>query len=299
MGASTSRSAGPLMMALSSLLFALMGLLVKVATREVPSGEVVFWRSFVSFVALVPFALADARVWRASTWWPLVLRGVTGTGSMACYFLAISRLPLGDAVMISYASPIVVALLSPWILGERPVPGLWGALALGFAGVSLVAGPRFEGDALGVGAALATAVFAGLAYIYVRESARTERSDTIVFWFCGIGSVITAPTLWPSPTIPSVSGQLALLGVGLLGLLAQLAMTRAYALGDAATISLYSYLTPVFAAGLGAWTLGEPVGWRTLAGTALVAAAGAWASSRPPARPDPGPSGEAEGGNQG
>jgi drug/metabolite transporter (DMT)-like permease len=210
-----------------------------------------------------------------------VLRGVTGTGSMACYFLAISRLPLGDAVMISYASPIVVALLSPWILGERPVPGLWGALGLGFAGVALVAGPRFEGDALGVGAALATAVFAGLAYIYVRESARTERSDTIVFWFCGIGSMITAPTLWPSPTIPSVSGQLALLGVGLLGLLAQLAMTRAYALGDAATISLYSYLTPVFAAGLAALTLGEPVGWRTIAGTALVAAAGAWASSRP------------------
>jgi drug/metabolite transporter (DMT)-like permease len=74
-----------------------------------------------------------------------------------------------------------------------------------------------------------------------------------------------------------MTGWLVLAAIGVIGLVAQLMMTRAYALGDAATISVYGYLTPVFAALGGLLWFGEPLTPQVLIGTGLVAVAGWWA----------------------
>ena len=267
-------------MVFTSLQFAVMGLWVKLVAAEMPSDEIVFWRSLVTFVVLLPFAMRMGEAFRPRAVRAMVLRGLTGTASMMSYFYAIQRLPLGDAVMISYASPLVVALLSPWVLGERPSSRVWGALLLGFLGVALVAGPKFQADPLGVTAALATALFAGLAYLYVAEASRTERNDTIVLWFAGIAALVTSPFLLPAPTVPSAGVGWTLFGVGLIGLTAQLTMTRAYQYGEAASMSLYGYVTPVAAWALGWLALGEAVTVQGAVGTVLVAVAGGIASRR-------------------
>lgn len=267
-------------MVFTSLQFAVMGLWVKLVAVEMPSDEIVFWRSLVTFVVLLPWAARTGEAFRPRAVRAMVLRGLTGTASMLSYFYAIQRLPLGDAVMISYASPLVVALLSPWVLGERPSSRVWGALLLGFLGVALVAGPKFQADPLGVTAALATALFAGLAYLYVAEASRTERNDTIVLWFAGIAALVTSPFLLPAPTVPSAGVGWTLFGVGLIGLTAQLTMTRAYQYGEAASMSLYGYVTPVAAWALGWLALGEAVTVQGAVGTVLVAVAGGIASRR-------------------
>lgn len=264
---------GPMWMATSSLFFAGMGLLVKVVSESLPAGQVVFWRSAVATACLIPWALRDPGVWRPKAWGPLVARSLSGVLSMLCYFTAIGRLRLGDAVMISYASPLVVALLSPTILGERPSRGLWLGLLLGFGGVALVAGPSFSGDPVGVAAAVATAVFAGTAYVYVRVASRTERSDTIVLWFSALSALLFFPAAVAAP-VPTTLWP-ALVGVGVLGVGGQLTMTRAYAVGEAATVAMWMYLTPVLAYLLGLGLLDEAVSWRGLVGTVLVALAGA------------------------
>lgn len=267
-------------MILASVLFAAMGLLVKVASAEVSTGQVVLWRNAVSCAAMLPWALADRRRVALTLPGPVILRSLSGVASMFCYFTAISRLHLGDAVTLSYASPVLVALIAPRVLGERPPPGLWPALGLGFVGVALVAQPAFEGDPLGVAAGVATAVLAAVAYVYVRVATRTESSGAIVFWFSAVSTLAATPSLamgsaWPAPGMVA-----ALVGVGLLGLFAQLAMTRAYAAADAAVVSLYSYATPVLAYALGLVALGELPSVGGVAGVALVALAGVWVTPR-------------------
>jgi drug/metabolite transporter (DMT)-like permease len=123
-------------------------------------------------------------------------------------------------------------------------------------------------------------VLAAVAYVYVRVATRTEASGSIVFWFSAVSTLAASPSLasgspWPAPPMMA-----ALVGVGLVGLLAQLAMTRAYALADAAVVSLYSYATPVLAYALGLVALGELPSVGGVVGVALVALAGAWVTPR-------------------
>lgn len=280
---SVALNSGPVMMITSSALFAVMGVLVKLAGAEAPPSHVVFWRSVFSLVPLLPLAARDARVVRPNAVWPLVARSLAGVGSMFCYFTAISRLPLGDAVVMSYASPLWVALFGPVLIGEASTPGLWRALWVGFLGVALVAQPSLHGDPLGVAAAMTTSVLAGIAYLYVRVATRTERSDTIVFWFGVISALVFLPFVVLAPRSYGVVTWLELAATGGVAMLAQLAMTRGYALGAASRMSIYAYATPVFAYGGGLLVLGEPPGWRGIAGTALVAFAGSLAvRAKPP-----------------
>jgi drug/metabolite transporter (DMT)-like permease len=273
---------GPLLMIVASTLFAGMGLLVKLAAMDVPASHIVLWRNVFSVLGMIPLVLRSPAILRPSRFGPLVVRALTGVGSMFCYFTAIDRLPLGDAVMISYASPLVVAMLSPWLTGEPWRRGIWPALLVGFLGVALVADPTLQGDLLGVAAACATAVLAGLAYVYVRIATRTERNDTIVFWFCAISAIVFLPAPWVQPAAYTPTTWLTLAGTGAIGLVAQLAMTRALSMGEASRIALYGYVTPVIAYGAALLVLGEPVGWRGLAGTAMVAVAGLMAARAAP-----------------
>lgn len=277
----SERSRGITLMIASTALFAVMGTLVKVAGAEASPAQCVFWRNAFSVLAMVPLIVRNPTVVVPHARGTLVWRALTGVASMFCYFTAIHRLRLGDAVMISYASPLVVAAIAPWFGDPRPDGGLWRALGAGFLGVALVADPSFAGDAVGVAAAVATAVLAGFAYVFVRLAAKTDGSDTIVLWFCAIAAMVFAPVLALEPMPRHPVTWLALLGTGIVGMVAQQLMTRAYRFADATTVSLFGYLTPVFAYFLGALVWGQVPGWRGMAGTALVALAG-WMATRQP-----------------
>jgi drug/metabolite transporter (DMT)-like permease len=275
---------GPVLMVLASALFAAMGLLVKVAAEGATPAQTVFARNLVALAVVLPLAVHRGARIRGVNRRALVLRALLGVTSMACYFTAISRLRLGDAVLITYTNPLFVALYSPWALGEAPRKGLWSALLVGLLGVGLVADPRFAGDGWGLVAAWATAALAAGAYVQVRIATRTDDGMTIVLWFSAIATALAAPSLWFGLPEPRVWAALA--GVGALGLAAQLLMTAAYAATEAAAVSLYTYATPVFAYLLGAAALGEPLTWRGMAGTALVAVAGVLAARPPPQAPE-------------
>lgn len=264
----------------AATLFAVMGAFVKIAAADLPASQLVLWRNLVAALIMLIPALRDRSRWRVRGWPALLARSGFGVVAMFCYFQAISRLPLGDAVLLVYASPIFVALGSPWALGEPARPRIWIGLVLGFAGVALVADPRFSPDVVGAAFGLAAAVLSAAAYISLRFATRTDRNSTIVLWFSVLCVILSAPALWPQPVLPaSASGWWPVVAVGLAAVGAQLMMTRAYAVGEAARIALFSYATPVLAYLLGWAVLGEVVHTRGLIGTALVATA-AWIARR-------------------
>ncbi|MEQ1569055.1 MAG: EamA family transporter, partial [Myxococcota bacterium] len=101
-------------MLVASAMFAGMGALVKhTAALGVPPLEIVAWRSAITGVCVGVWA------WRAGV--PLrpvnarmqLVRGLVGVCSMGLYFTAIARLPLGDAVLLTYLSPLLVGAMSP------------------------------------------------------------------------------------------------------------------------------------------------------------------------------------------
>lgn len=269
---------GAAFMIAASAGFACMGALVKVVSDSVPPAEIVAWRS--AFTALFVLFLARGALpsLRPRNWPMHLVRGLVGVASMTLYFTAIGRLPLGDAVLLTYLSPLLVAALSPWTVGERPPPRIWAALGVGILGVALVVGPMGKDDPLGVAAGLGSAVCAASAYLSIRVLTRTETPLAIVWWFSITGTLIASVTFLDGFAPVGGSVLLRLLAIGALGAGAQWALTRAYASAPAAQVSVYAYSTPVFAYLLGMLLLAEHPRWSSVAGALAVGLAGAIAA---------------------
>ncbi len=266
----------------ASVAFALMGTGVKAVTDAIAIGELVFFRSLASAVLLLPMVAARPEDFRPRNPVMHAVRGVVGILSMACYFTAIDRLPLGDAVLLTYLSPIILTTFSRKALGETPPRSVWGALALGIAGVTLVVGPRGDLDAIGVVAALASAVFSAAAYTSVRVLTRTEPALSIVFWFGVVGAAISSVVLLDGTGTIGPRTAMGVVALTVVGTVAQWLLTQAYAAADAARVSVYAYATPVFAYLFGLVALREIPPWTSIGGAALVVAAGALVLRSPP-----------------
>ena len=269
-------------MVLAQLLFALMAIGARVGGRGVPWPEVGATRFLLG--ALTAYAVGRARgqslrISRVREAW---LRSAFGTLSAlgTFYVYAAPGLPIGDAVTLLSTSPIFVTLLSASILGERVDATSAAALALGFCGIIILAQPSFTTAghfvAAGTGAALASA----LAMMSLRRISQSESSEAIVLHLSCVGFVTMLVLSIPVWKSPDRHDALALALMGLSGGLAQIAMTRAYALDHAARVSIVSFSSVVIMRIVAVPVFGEVPSSVQMAGSLLVIASGALLGSR-------------------
>lgn len=133
---------GVLAMLAASFMFALMGALGKAASATLPPMEVAFLRSFGSWVILAGAVAGGAFTVRVRNLPAMILRCLAGAASMAGYFWTLAQLPLADATLLTYTSPIFTALAAWWILRERPSWVTWAGLLLALAGTAVLIRPE-------------------------------------------------------------------------------------------------------------------------------------------------------------
>jgi drug/metabolite transporter (DMT)-like permease len=271
-------------MLLSALSFSVMGICVKQVGSRIPAAEVVLARALVS-LALSWWLLRRAGI---SPWGRrrglLIWRGAIGSVALLCVYAALSALPLASATVLQYLYPTFTALLAWLVLGERIGRRVLAAVALGWAGVLLVAhpgrllaGPALDGRlALPTGAvlvAVAGALCTAVAYVSVRTLAASEHPLVIVFYFPLVAVHLSLPLVLLDPVLPTGGELLWLLGVGLFTQLGQVTLTRGLVGLPAAQATAISYVQVGFA-GLWGWLIfGEAVDGWTVTGAALVLAA--------------------------
>ncbi|MGB8883874.1 MAG: DMT family transporter [Azonexus sp.] len=248
-----------LWMLVASLLFACMGVCVKLAAETHSAVEITFYRSFVSL--LIMFVLVRLHGVRLATphWRWQVSRGVIGFAAIFAYFYAIILLPLATAVTLNYTSAIFLAIYLA-LAGMRMSGGILGALLVGLLGVAMLLKPTLHADQLSAGLiGLGSGVLAGMAYFSVRElGARGEPETRTVFYFSLVSSVCAG--LWllfgELHAVDLRSG-LLLLGVASFATAAQLAMTRAYTRGKTLLSAALAYSTVIFSSLFGVLFWGE------------------------------------------
>lgn len=233
----------------SALLFAGMGVAVKIAGESLANAEVVFFRNSLGLLALTPWLVGrPATSLRTTALRHHLIRGLSGLMAMYCYFFAISRMRLAEAVLLNYAMPLFLPLVERLWLAE-PIPrGLGSSLGVGFAGILLVLKPGaslFQPAAL-VG--LLSAVFAAVAQVAIRRLTATEPIPRIVFYFgviASLGSTLPLPWAWTTPA-PRLWAVLMMMGV--LATLGQLFLTAAYGEAPAGQVGPFVYSAVIFAA---------------------------------------------------
>jgi drug/metabolite transporter (DMT)-like permease len=268
-------------MLVAGFLFALMGLLVKLASVRFSAPELVFYRSLVGLLSIYVVIVFMTRQWLA----PLATRhslshaarGLTGFFALVMYFYGISHLPLPTAITLNYTSPLFLAVITAWWLKERHGHGLAAAVVIGFAGVLMLLQPGWGGPGLFASLiGLLSGLFAALAYLNVRKLGREGEPEwRVVFYFTlvstlgGAAWMASAGFVVPKPTdLP------LLLAMGATGTLGQLAMTRAYRVGNTLAVGALAYSTVGFAALYGVLIFGDrppAVAW---AGMLLIVLAG-------------------------
>lgn len=285
-------------MALGATLFAMMNFLARLATASAPWASVAAVRAFVG--ALVAFSVARVRGRslvakdRRALFW----RSLLGTISMLLTFYSLSSrtVSLGNTVTLLNLAPVFLAVLAPIFLRERTSAVVALAIAIALVGVVLVVrpsslfgageelAPAVGGPSAGttVGVAVCAALTTAIAMMLLRRIGQTESPEAVAFHFSRFAAVALSVLAIFDLRVPSLRDALCMLGAGVCAGFAQLAMTRAYALENAARVSGMSYLSVVASALLGTAVLHERPGPTALVGMALVVVGGLLVTLRRP-----------------
>lgn len=229
-------------MLLSVLLFSAMHTMIKDVAKDIHPFEIAFFRNLFGFVVLAPIfmkqGLAPLRTKRLGL---LTWRAIFNSAAMAMYFLSISLIPLADATALSFTAPIFVTLLAIPILGERIGLNRGLAIVCAFGGAMVILRPGFQEIEIGTVLVLVSALFWASAILVIKVLSRTESSVTVTAY---MGLLMTPISLIPALFVwswPSwdILGMLAIMG--LLGTIAQYAMTEALRFGETHVIMPMDY----------------------------------------------------------
>ncbi len=233
----------------SGALFGLMAALARLAARSGGGGFTAAQLTTVRFAVGAGMTLALFRL-RPGTFRPvrrglLVARGLAGGVAVLLYFVALARIPAGQATLLNNLFPVFAVGISIFTLGERPTIHLALALVLVTAAVGLIVAPGSGALGLdtGVMAGVASAVLGGGAVAAIRALRPTDNAPTIFFSFCVGGLLCAVPFsggAWPrDPRLWALAA-----AVGVLSFFAQILMTHAYGVFTVAEAALWQQLTP-------------------------------------------------------
>ncbi len=252
---------------------------MKVLVIAVGVYNTVLWRSMLATVVASAGWLAGPRSIPSPSVLRLhALRAVVVGIVLLSFFWGLARLPLAEAIGLSFVAPLFALLLATLLLGEKiQRQAIWASLA-GMAGVVIIIAGQFghatyARDALlGTVAVLASTAFYAYNLILARQQAQVAKPIEIMLFqnLClAIMLVLAAP--WLAVALPG-DLWLPLAGVTALSLTGQFLMSWAYARAEAQYLIPTEYSAFIWAIVLGWFFFGEAVTWTTLAGAGLIVA---------------------------
>jgi len=255
--------------------FATMGALIHALGSECDWLILAFLRMFMSFLlalfltrraGLKPFLIDRPLLW---------LRSLVGCAAMIATFFALTELPISDVAVITESRPIWVAIMAGFILGETTGKRVWLSIILGMTGVVLVEHAHMTDQNLAGLAAFFAAIAGALVMVLLRKL-RDIDPRTIVAHFSGTASLVCLLLIFilgrkfDLAFLENPVNVLMLAGVGIFGTIGQLAMTKAFSIGEAPGVAAAGFIRVGFSAGYDVLIWQHAFQPATLLGVALI-----------------------------
>jgi drug/metabolite transporter (DMT)-like permease len=266
---------GALLIVLAFACVAVMSAFGK-AAKGVPTGILVLFQNFISLALFTPWVLGKGiSELRTSRTWLHIVRAVAGLLSQVLMFVAVKKMPLVNAVLLSNSAPLFIPLVT-WVWLKERIGGMvWMSLFVGFAGVILILKPGLALLSNPIAfVAISAAVFSALALVAVNRLSNTEPPRRILFYYFVYSSAAAAPFAFLKWRTPTYREWLFLGGIGLMMAVSQLLIILAYKHASAGRIAPFNYTVVIFS-GLIGWVV-----WKntpdllSLVGVLLVTAGG-------------------------
>ena len=266
---------GALLVVLATFGFSVMNLLVRIAAEELPLFEVTFFRNFFAFVFMLPWmhkiGFKELKTKHLKLHF---LRSAVGISAMIVWFASVSWLPMAQAVALNFTVPLFATIGAALILKEDVKLRRWGATIMGFVGVLIIVRPGYgDFSPLLVLPVLAALLMAGSVMI-VKTLTKTDSSSVTVFYttiFMTLLSLLPAIFVWEWP---STNVWYAVIGLGVIGALSNLLITKALSIADASAVMPFDYARLPFMALMAFLAFGEiPDIWTWIGGGVIAISA--------------------------
>ncbi len=233
------------LMLIASACFATMAAMIKGIGPSLPIPEIILFRSIMP----LPFFLGTLWLRKkkliVTAWKTLLLRALFGFLAISGFYYALTKIPLAESVFLGKTQPLILAILAPWVVGEKPSKSVWLAIGTGLIGVVLILDPSL-GWAPAAWASIGAASASAIAHLLVRKLNRTDDPVTIVTNFFVVTALLSAVWTGPSFVIPTGQQWLLLIGVALFSTVGQYLMTVAYRKDYAPVVAAASYASIIF-----------------------------------------------------
>lgn len=268
-------------MALSTVAFSTMHVLIRYLSREIDPIQIAFFRNFFGLVVFAPWIAREGLGIFRTQRLPLhLLRSALNVVAMFMYFTALSLAPVARVTALAFTAPIFAALVSVLLLKEKFYLRRWSALIIGFIGTLIILRPGLVAVDQGSLLVLASAMLWGVTLIVIKVLGRTESSITITAYMnllLAALAFIPALMVW---TTPSLEGWMWLVLIAVTGTVGQVMVAQSLKEADAGTVMPFDFLKLIWVAVLGYWIFAEAVDLFTWLGAAVVFGAGVFLTYR-------------------
>ncbi|MET0529975.1 MAG: DMT family transporter [Microvirga sp.] len=262
------------LMLLGVFLFSMNDVMGKWLVATYSVGQVLLLRSVAALAVLIPLMRRQKVPFAVPPQPGLhAFRIVLSTLEVACFYWAVTYLPLADVMTYYLAGPIYVAAFAAFWLGEKIDKPRMLAIGIGFVGVLIAMRPSPATFSLPALVALAGSVSYALLMITTRKLRETHDATLVLGQILGtlIFGIVMAPLAWVTPGIVELTG-LFLLGIVSMG--GHACVNRSLKIAPASVVAPYQYTLIVWAIVLGYLAFGDVVEFWTLIGAAIICAAG-------------------------
>jgi drug/metabolite transporter (DMT)-like permease len=267
---------------ISSFLFSVMAGLVKIVSTDLPAIEIVFFRNLFGFMIII-YAIYHTPIKKIDEiknnkdlkkYYLLTFRGIAGFLAVLTYFYLIANIPMSEVSTYRKSTPLLIALFAFIFLQERLKFNVILALFIGFFGIILVIDPSSDFNKFHV-IAIFSAIITALSFTSIRELKKYYDTRIIVLSFISFslaGSLILMfltsffalensefDWLFSSFVMPDeVTTWIYLFLIGAISTIAQIFLTKAYAITKAGIVGAITYSTIIFSTTIGIF-LGDPI----------------------------------------
>ena len=251
------------------------------AARGMDALHIAVWRTLIGFAILVVIVavqgipLGSLRSQRPGL---QVVRNLIHFVAQFSWLYALTRMTLAELTAIEFTAPIWVALLAPFLIGERLTMVRLATAVIGFIGVLIVVRPGAIPLTEGTPFAMVAAIGFALSMITTKRLLRGDNAFTILFWMQGLQVLIGLVVMYVSYgaghgqglVIPDLVTFGWLAGVGVFGLTAHYSLAKAFTHADAIIVAPMDFLRLPLIAAVGLFIYVEPLDILVLVGGIVV-----------------------------
>lgn len=257
--------------------FTLMAVAGRAVAPELDTFEIMAYRSLLGILVVLGVAKFAGTLGQINSKnLPLHLgRNVSHFIGQNLWFYALTVITLPQLFAFEFSVPLWVALLAPFLLGERLTKARLAAAVVGFIGILIVARPDQLGFSAGIIAAAISAIGFTGSGIATKLLTRTQTITGIMFWLtimqaamgllcAGFDGDIALPSLAATPWV---------ILIGFAGLFAHFCITRALQIAPAIIVYPMDFVRLPIAAFVGILFYSEPFQLMVFVGAAIILAA--------------------------